>query len=189
LFVFVTSYAEDKVTLEQLRSLAQPALQNGAELIEIFDLYTASSERSLRHILQGVQDRKMAMQQQGMQQKQQEMEMQQQQFQQKMQIDEQRRQEDNEREDMNKELDRQNKLEIVKLQAIANESSYSDKDLTPLVIEQTKAAQQESMRRFEQNKNDQQVSLKQRELDIKEKDIDTKLKIAKTNKNKFDKKK
>jgi hypothetical protein len=90
---------------------------------------------------------------------------------------------------MNKELDRQNKLEIVKLQAIANESSYSDKDLTPLVIEQTKAAQQESMRRFEQNKNDQQVSLKQRELDIKEKDIDTKLKIAKTNKNKFDKKK
>jgi hypothetical protein len=189
LFVFVTSYAEDKVTLEQLRSLAQPALQNGAELIEIFDLYTASSERSLRHILQGVQDRKMAMQQQGMQQKQQEMEMQQQQFQQKMQIDEQRRQEDNEREDMNKELDRQNKLEIVKLQAIANESSYSDKDLTPLVIEQTKAAQQESMRRFEQNKNDQQVSLKQRELDIKEKDIDAKLKIAKTNKNKFDKKK
>jgi len=189
LFVFVTSYAEDKVTLEQLRSLAQPALQNGAELIEIFDLYTASSERSLRHILQGVQDRKMAMQQQGMQQKQQEMEMQQQQFQQKMQIDEQRRQEDNEREDMNKELDRQNKLEIVKLQAIANESSYSDKDLTPLVIEQTKAAQQESMRRFEQNKNDQQVSLKQRELDIKEKDIDAKLKIAKTNKNKFDKEK
>jgi hypothetical protein len=90
---------------------------------------------------------------------------------------------------MNKELDRQNKLEIVKLQAIANESSYSDKDLTPLVIEQTKAAQQESMRRFEQNKNDQQVSLKQRELDIKEKDIDAKLKIAKTNKNKFDKKK
>jgi hypothetical protein len=45
------------------------------------------------------------------------------------------------------------------------------------------------MRRFEQNKNDQQVSLKQRELDIKEKDIDAKLKIAKTNKNKFDKKK
>jgi hypothetical protein len=38
-------------------------------------------------------------------------------------------------------------------------------------------------------KNDQQVDLKKRELDLKEKDIDTKLQIAKTNKNKYDKKK
>ena len=189
LYVFVTSYAEDKVTLEQLRSLAQPALQNGAELIEIFDLYTATSERSLRHVLQGVQDRKMAMEQQKMAQQDQQMQMQQQQFQQKMQMDEQTRQVEADREDLNKELDRQNKLEIVKLQAIANESSYSDADLTPLVIEQTKAAQQQSMQRFEQNKHSNEVNLKNRELDLKEKDIDTKLKIAKTNKNKFDKKK
>jgi hypothetical protein len=189
LYVFVTSYAEDKVTLEQLRSLAQPALQNGADLIEIFDLYTATSERSLRHILQGVQDRKMAMEQQKMDQQNQQMQMQQQQFQQKMQMDEQVRREEADREDMNKELDRQNRLEVVKLQAISNESSYSDADLTPLVIEQTKAAQQQSMQRFEQTKHASDVNLKNRELDLKEKDIDTKLKIAKTNKNKFDKKK
>ena len=190
LFVFVTSYAEDKVTLDQLRSLAQPALQNGAELIEIFDLYTASSERSLRHILQGVQDRKSSMQQQQMQQKQQEMEMQQQQFQAKMQVDAEQKQAEAQREDMNKELDRQNKLDVERLRGIANEGSFSqEKDLTPLLIQQTNMAKEQSKLRFEQLKNDEQNKLKTRELDLKEKDIDNKLKIAKTNKNKFDKRK
>ena len=190
LFVFVTSYAEDRVTLEQLRSLAQPALQNGAELIEIFDLYTASSERSLRHILEGVQQRKQSMMDQQNQIKQQEMQMQQQQFEQKLAADEQRRMEEAEREDMNKELDRQNRLDVERLRGIANESSYSqEKDLTPLLIQQTNLAKDQSKMRFEQLKNQQQVDLKSRELDLKEKDIDAKVQIARENKNKYDKKK
>jgi hypothetical protein len=188
--VFVTSFAEDRVTLEQLRSLAQPALQNGAELIEIFDLYTAASERSLRKVLQGVQDRKEAMQQQQMQQQQQQMEQQQQQFEQKMAADQQAREEEANREDLNKELDRQNRLEVERLKGIANEGSFSqDKDLTPLLIQQTNLAKEQSKMRFEEMKNNDQVKMKNRELDLKEKDIDTKLKIAKENKNRFDKKK
>jgi hypothetical protein len=190
LFVFVTSYAEDRVTLEQLRSLAQPALQNGAELIEIFDLYTAASERSLRKVLEGVQERKTAMQQQQMQQQQQQMEMQNQQFQAKMQMDAQQKEAEAQREDMNKELDRQNRLDIERLRGIANESSFSqEKDLTPLLIQQTNMAKEQSKLRFEQLKNEDQNKLKSRELDLKEKDIDTKLQIAKQNKNKYDKKK
>jgi len=190
LFVFVTSYAEDRVTLEQLRSLAQPALQNGAELIEIFDLYTAASERSLRKVLEGVQERKTAMQQQQMQQQQQQMEMQNQQFQAKMQMDAEQKQAEAQREDMNKELDRQNRLDVERLRGIANESSFSqDKDLTPLLIQQTNIAKEQSKLRFEQLKSDEQNKLKSRELDLKEKDIDTKLQIAKQNKNKYDKKK
>jgi len=190
LFVFVTSYAEDRVTLEQLRSLAQPALQNGAELIEIFDLYTAASERSLRKVLEGVQERKSSMQQQQMQQQQQQMEMQNQQFQAKMQMDAQQREADAQREDMNKELDRQNRLDVERLRGIANESSFSqEKDLTPLLIQQTNMAKEQSKQRFEQLKSEEQNKLKSRELDLKEKDIDTKLQIAKQNKNKYDKKK
>ena len=190
LFVFVTSYAEDRVTLEQLRSLAQPALQNGAELLEIFDLYTAASERSLRKVLEGVQERKANMEQQKMQQQQQQMEMQNQQFQAKLQMEAQQKEEEARREDMNKELDRQNRLDVERLRGIANESSYSqEKDLTPLLIQQSNIAKDQSKMRFEQMKNDQQVELKKRELDLKEKDIDTKLQIAKQNKNKYDKKK
>ena len=189
LFVFVTSYAEDRVTLEQLRSLAQPALQNGAELIEIFDLYTAASERSLRKVLQGVQDRKSSMQQQQMEQQQQRMQQQQQQFEQKMAVDEQRRMEEAQREDMNKELDRQNRLDIERLRGIANEGSFSDKDLTPLLMKESGLLKSASEQRIKSIERQEDNKMKTRELDLKEKEIDTKLKIAQTNKNKYDKKK
>jgi hypothetical protein len=80
LFVFVSSYAEDKVTLEQLKQLAQPAMQNGAELSEMVDLFTANSERSLRKTLGDVQKRKEAIRQQDQALKQQELQQQQEQF-------------------------------------------------------------------------------------------------------------
>jgi hypothetical protein len=50
-------------------------------------------------------------------------------------------------------------------------------------------AKEQSKQRFEQLKSEEQNKLKSRELDLKEKDIDTKLQIAKQNKNKYDKKK
>ena len=188
LFVFVSSYAEDKVTLDQLKQLAQPAMQNGAELLEMLDLFTASSERSLRKTLEEVQKRKEAIRQQEQQNQQQQMQMQQQQFQQKMQVDQANEQERARREDMNKELDRQNRLEVEKLRGIANEGSYSpEKDTTDLLIKQTSLSQQISKQNYERENKKKEQSMRERELDLKEKDIDTKLEIAKTNKNRYDK--
>jgi hypothetical protein len=190
LFVFVSSYAEDKVTLDQLKQLAQPAMQNGAELIEMLDLFTASSERSLRKTLTDVQKRKEAMQQQQQQLKQQELDQQQQQFQQKMQADMAAAAEQARRDDNNKELDRQNRLEVEKLRGIANEGSFNPEvDTTELLIKQTSLSQQISKDNYEKVAKSREASLKERELDLKEKDIDTKLKIAQTNKNKYDRKK
>jgi hypothetical protein len=189
-FVFVSSYAEDKVTLDQLKQLAQPAMQNGAELIEMLDLFTASSERSLRKTLTDVQKRKQAAEQQQQQLKQQELQQQQEQFQQKMQADMAQAQEEAKREDMNKELDRQNRLEVEKLRGIANEGSFNPEvDTTELLIKQTSLSQQISKDNFEKAQKSKEASLRERELDLKEKDIDTKLKIAQTNKNRYDKKK
>jgi len=188
LFVFVSSYAEDKVTLDQLKQLAQPAMQNGAELLEMLDLFTASSERSLRKTLEEVQKRKEAIRQQEQQNQQQQMQMQQEQFQQKMQVDQANEQEKARREDMNKELDRQNRLEVEKLRGIANEGSYSpEKDTTDLLIQQTSLSQQISKQNYERENKKKEQSMRERELDLKEKDIDTKLEIAKTNKNRYDK--
>lgn len=190
LFVFVSSYAEDKVTLEQLKQLAQPAMQNGAELSEMVDLFTANSERSLRKTLSDVQKRKEAIRQQEQAIKQQQLEQQQSQFEQKMQMDAAQNAEDARREDMNKQLDRENRLQVVQLQGIANEGSYSpDVDTTGLLIQQTKIAQDISKQTFEKVSKNKEFSLKEKELQLKEKDIDTKLKIAKTNKNQYDKKK
>ncbi len=188
LFVFVTSYAEDRVTLEQMKQLAQPAMQNGAELSEMLDLFTASSERSLRKVLKEVQDRKAQAQQQQTQLKQQEMQQNQQQFEQKMQTEIKLKQEEAQREDINRELDRQNRLEVEKLKGIANEGSFNpDSDTTGLLIEQTKIAQAGSKMSFDKSAKARELDLKQKELQLKEKDIDTKLQIAKTNKNKYDK--
>jgi hypothetical protein len=187
LFVFVSSYAEDKVTLEQLKQLAQPAMQNGAELSEMVDLFTANSERSLRKTLGDVQKRKEAIRQQEQALKQQQLEQQQAQFEQKMQMDAAQKAEDARREDMNKQLDRENRLQVVQLQGIANEGSYNpDVDTTGLLIEQTKIAQDISKQTFEKVTKNKELSLKEKELALKEKDIDTKLKIAQTNKNKYD---
>ena len=188
LFVFVTSYAEDRVTLEQMKQLAQPAMQNGAELAEMLDLFTASSERSLRKVLKEVQERKAQAQQQQTQLKQHEMQQQQQQFEQKMQSEIKLKQEEAQREDINRELDRQNRLEVEKLKGIANEGSFNpDADTTGLLIEQTKIAQAGSKMSFDKSAKARELDLKQKELQLKEKDIDTKLQIAKTNKNKYDK--
>jgi hypothetical protein len=190
LFVFVTSYAEDKATLDQLKQLAQPAMQNGAELIEMLDLFTASSERNLRKTLEDVQKRKQAMAEQQNQLKQQELSQQQEQFQQKMQVDAADKAEQARREDMNKELDRQNRLEVEKLKGIANEGSFSQtSDTTDLLIKQTSLSQQISKDAFEKASKQKQNSMKSRELDLKEKEIDTNLEIAKTNKNRYDSKK
>lgn len=187
LFVFVSSYAEDKVTLEQLKQLAQPAMQNGAELSEMVDLFTANSERSLRKTLSDVQKRKEAIRQQEQALKQQQLEQQQAQFEQKMQMDAAQKAEDARRDDMNKQLDRENRLQVVQLQGIANEGSYNpDVDTTGLLIEQTKIAQDISKQTFEKVTKNKELSLKEKELALKEKDIDTKLKIAQTNKNKYD---
>lgn len=188
LFVFVTSYAEDKQTLDQLKQLAQPAMQNGAELSEMLDLFTADSERSLRKTLQDVQKRKQAILDQQNAIQQQQMQQQQEQFQMKMQIEEQRRREDAAREDMNKELDRQNRLEIEKLRGIANEGSFNPNvDTTDLLIKQTQLSQNISKQNFEKSMKSKEMSLKERELQLKEKDIDTKLEVAKINKNQYDK--
>jgi hypothetical protein len=165
-------------------------MQNGAELIEMLDLFTASSERSLRKTLTDVQKRKEAMQQQQQQLKQQELDQQQQQFQQKMQADMASAAEEARRDDNNKELDRQNRLEVEKLRGIANEGSFNPEvDTTELLIKQTSLSQQISKDNYEKVAKSREASLKDRELDLKEKDIDTKLKIAQTNKNKYDRKK
>jgi hypothetical protein len=187
LFVFVTSYAEDKQTLDQLKQLAQPAMQNGAELSEMLDLFTADSERSLRKTLQDVQKRKEAILDQQNAVQQQQLQQQQEQFQMKMQMDQQQQMQDAQREDMNKELDRQNRLEVEKLRGIASEGAYSQTtDTTDLLIRQTQMSQEMSKQNFEKSMKSKEMSLKEKELQLKEKDIDTKLKIAKENKNQYD---
>ncbi len=174
LFVRVRSFSEDRDMLDTLRELAQPAMQNGAELSEIADLFTANSQRSLRDVLNKIQKRKEQQYQDALGQQQAELEQKQQMFEQQMQIEEQHRREDMDNENLNKELDRQNKIQIEQLRAISNEGSYDqDGDTISEVNEMARIALDNSKLNFER-------VIRNRELDIKEKEIKSKEKIAKS---------
>lgn len=178
--VYVTSYAEDRDVIEKLRSLMQPAMQNGADLADIADMLTAESERGLREILQKLQQRNQQMNEQKNQIEQQKLEQAQQQFEVQTQLAEQRRREDMENENMNKELDRQNRLQIEQLRGIAAEGSYSPTvDTTELLTEQTKAAMEQSRIEFEKAIKQRQLAQNDRKLDIEERKAKDALDIAK----------
>lgn len=185
LWVKVRSFSEDKDMLETLKQLAQPAMQNGAELSEIADIFAANSQRSLRDILDKIQKRKEAQLESQQQLEQQKIDQQSQQFQMAMENEERIRKDEQTNDNMNKQLDRENKLQIEELRGISNESSYDpDVDLTDKLIEYTKMAQETSKSNYEKTITERQLSQKDRELDLKNKDIETKLKIAKENKTK-----
>lgn len=178
--VYVTSYAEDRDTIEKLRSLMQPAMQNGADLADIADMLTAESERGLREILKKLQQRNQQMNEQKNQIEQQKLEQAQQQFETQTQLAEQKRIQEMENENMNKELDRQNRLQIEQLKGIAAEGSYSPTaDTTELLTEQTKAAMEQSRIEFEKAIKQRQLAQQDRKLDIEERKAQDALDIAK----------
>jgi len=178
--VYVTSYAEDRDTIEKLRSLMQPAMQNGADLSDIADMLTAESERGLREILKKLQQRNQQMSEQKNQIEQQKLEQAQEQFQMNMQAQQEKEMRQIENENMNKELDRQNRLQVEELRGIAAEGSYSQTmDTTELLTEQTKSAIERSKIEFEKAIKQKQLAQQDRKLDIEEKKAKDALDIAK----------
>jgi len=178
--VYVTSFAEDREIIDQLKTLMQPAMQNGADLADIADMLTANSERSLREILQKVQKRNQEAREQQQQIEQQKLQQSQEQFEMQTQLAEQKRREDMQNENMNKELDRQNRLQVEQLRGIAAEGSYSPTtDTTPLLVEQTKAAMEQSRQSFEKEIKKRQLDQNDRKLDIEEQKAKDALNIAK----------
>jgi hypothetical protein len=179
LHVYVTSYAEDRDNIEKLRSLMQPAIQNGADLADVADMLTADSERSLREILQKVQQRNQEAKQQQMQLEQQKLQQSDEQFQMKLQAQQEKEARDMENENMNKELDRQNRLQIEELRGIAAEGSYSQTtDTTELLTEQTKSAMERSKQLYERSIKQKELQQQDRKLDIEEMKAKDALEIA-----------
>lgn len=190
LFIFTTSSNDDRNIVNTMKELAQPAMQNGAELTDIFDIMYSDSDRKIKDILDDIKIRKEKMIQQENDLRRQEMEQNQMQFQEELARQEEIRKEELYYDNLNKQLDRELKIDIETIKAIGLEGSYNPEvDLTDKVIEQSKIVQENSKLNFERSIKQKELKLKERELDIKEKDSENKLKIARANKNKFDSKK
>lgn len=117
--VFVTDRAEDLKALQDLRSLSQPMLQNGATPYEIMELYTTTSMRKMKQIAKKLKDELDGFKQNEQQQKQQELQQQQQQFEANIQHTDEIRQAEEDFEANQNELDRINKKEVVLIQQFA----------------------------------------------------------------------
>ena len=198
--------------MQALNQLAHAGMQTGQiKFRDLIEIYKKDSISSLARYLEEAQD-KMAQEQQEQAQAQQqhEKELAAQQIEmqsQALQLEYTKL----DREDINRQLDRDNKIQVETLKAMgfAQDQDVND-NMVPDILEQNKIALQQQKQTFEQVQKDRDHQLKysadrqkneieRKKLVIKEKEItskkeieelksETALKIAKENKNKYDKK-
>jgi len=184
--VISNSYKNSQ-TLSMLKQQAQSFAQNGTSPLTTLEILNSNNISKLSQILRKEQERIEKMQQQAQEQ---ESEMQQQQQQYAMQL----KQYENDflLQFMNAEYDRKEAIEYIKGEFALHSWSTGDSNMN-----QIPDANEIELRQIERDKIRGDRSLKQRELDLKERDSllkaatekyksDNQLQIAKTNKNKYD---
>jgi len=115
--VFPTNRPEDKEMFKELRGLAHPAMQNGATLYDIVELYSTDSVRQMKKTFKTLKERQEELQNQQMQQKQQELQQEQGISQAQLQQAKQMHDEQVAHDDYQKQLDRESKEKIAIIQA------------------------------------------------------------------------
>lgn len=205
--VFVTSRAKDQMAFQKLQELAQPALQNGASLYDIAELYTTDSMRKMKDTFRRLKNKQeeYLKNQQAIQQQQ--LTQQQEQFVSSQQAADERSREQMINDNYQAELDRINKKEIAII-ATFNRQSDNLKDVndngTPDLLEYSRfnAEQQHASKDYNlamQKINNERMKLsrdrdlqlknleiEKQKLKIKQEEIKSRERIAHINKNKFD---
>ncbi|HJT74647.1 MAG TPA: hypothetical protein VJ720_11525 [Chitinophaga sp.] len=205
--VYVTSRTKDAIAFEKLEGLAQPALQNGASLYDIAELYTTDSMRKLKDTFRKLKKKQEEFTAQQQQAQQQQIDQAAQQFRESQQAAEIARQEQMINENYQREQDRINKKEIA-LIATFNRQRENLKDNnnngTPDVLEVSrlnleevsadrdyrmaldKLLMEKQSLATQRNAHLEQLSLEKEKLKVKREEIASKERIAKANKNKYD---
>ena len=198
--------------MQALNQLAHAGMQTGQiKFRDLIEIYKKDSISSLARYLEEAQDKsaqEMQEQQQAQQQHEKELAQQQAELQaQALQLEYAKL----DREDVNRQLDRDNRIQVETLKAMGYaQDTDINQNMVPDVLEQNKIALQQQKQTFEQVQKDREHQLKysadrqkneieKKKLVVKEQEINSKkeieelkaetaLKIAKENKNKYDKK-
>lgn len=184
--VFVTNMSEDQRVLQALRSLAQPAMQSGADLADIAELETTDSITELKDQLQRMKQERIQREQQKQQIEQQ-----------KIQSAQQMLQHQIDNENMNKQLDRENAVRIALInhadasqeEATEPTDSASSTDMYKLQLDASKLAYEQALGLRKESREDKKLQLEQQkvnnekakaneELKLKEKELVIKNKVA-----------
>jgi len=198
--------------MQALNQLAHAGMQTGQiKFRDLIEIYKKDSISGLARYLEEAQDKIIEEQQQSQQMQQQhEAQIAQQQAElqsQALQLEYEKLN----REDVNRQLDRENKIQLETLRSMgfAQDQDIND-NMIPDVLEQSKIALQQQKQTFEQIQKDRELLMKneidsrknqieQKKISLKEQELkdkkeiekfkaETALKIAKENKNKYDKK-
>lgn len=85
LLIFITNGGKDLQLFNEIRALSQPALQNGADFLDIINLYSTDSRAEMKNIFQKLKDERQKREQQAQQLEEQKLSQQQEQFNQQRQ--------------------------------------------------------------------------------------------------------
>jgi hypothetical protein len=121
--VYASNSVEDQRLFDELRSLAQPMLQNGASPYDIAMMYSTNSVRQLKDSMRRLQTRQEEYQQQAQQLQQQEIQQRQQQFQETMDHQDLIRREQTANENYQRDLDRINAKERAIIQTFSRQQN------------------------------------------------------------------
>lgn len=187
LFVFVTNSKEDKDLVDTLKQLMQPAMQNGADLLEMAEILSTNSENKLKDTLRKIQKRKDEREKQMMDLEQSKIQQSEEQFRQQQELLIQQHEESLNNENLNKQADRETQIRVAEIKALSFDSN--DVDNSKDISTASKIALEESKMNFDKIVKVKELKQKDRELNIREMSENNKLKIAKENKSKYDRKK
>lgn len=176
--VNVTSAKEDKDLVDNLKQLMQPAMQNGADLIEMAEILSANTENKLKDILKTIQERKDEQLKQAQELEQQKMQQEQEQFQMQQELLVKQHEEAIANENANKQADRETKIAVATISAIGMDMP-KENDVTDINAASSLALEQ-SKQNFEQLVRLKELKQEDRRLELEKENIISKEKIARS---------
>lgn len=171
--IYMTNRPEDTQTFNELRLLAQPAMQNGASLIDVAELYLTKSVRQMKKTFKDLRDKQEAIQERTFQQKDAELQQQKEIEAARLEQANIQHEKDVANQNYQNELERLNKKEIAIINAEAKSGPLPDIDNSgiPDALEIDKVIN-------ERNKLNNEHSIKMKELSVKENDSLRKLALG-----------
>lgn len=187
--VFPTNRPEDVKMFNELRSLAQPAMQNGASFYDIIELWSTNSVREIKRKFKELRDYVQQMQQQQQELEQRKVEQEKQIAAATMQQADLQRKEEMENQNYQNELDRINRKEIAIIQAQSKEGAPVDQDNSSEVLklnnERDKITREHNVKLADiQQKmiqNAQKIALEREKLQVARENMKNDEKIARIN--------
>ena len=173
--VFLTNRPEDQQMFKQIQGLSQAAMQNGASLYDVIELYSTQSVRQLKKVFKDLKDKQEEMKERQQQVQEQQLKQQQEQQQAQIQQAQQQHEQQMAHDDYQRELDRLSKEKIAIISATGYgkvESEDVNSNQVPDVLEMSKLS-------HEQEKASKDYQLKLADINSKNKQAYDKMAIEK----------